>query len=281
MEERLGNQVRIGEICRMRRFWYSIACMANPEHQVYESVNNDNVVETLALFLSGRTKREDFSENNQSVLNYHLSLMEDDPKFKNAVVARKNETAQVAGGGKRIPLYTDKELESAKAHRKHRKRRIKTCLQPELFKVESSAVENTGIFNYQSIIDPEKKLVKLHREFEKFPYWHDKNSLVAENIGYLKLKLRNIIGLPIARGKDPHVNDRFYKFLVKRIVHYDVFGIFIEYDGLKHDEPTDLGVRIHQVKNYIGEALNNNAGLREKYMNYNEFVDIYNNEWGK
>jgi len=150
-----------------------------------------------------------------------------------------------------------------------------------LFKVESSAVENTGIFNYQSIIDPEKKLVKLHREFEKFPYWHDKNSLVAENIGYLKLKLRNIIGLPIARGKDPHVNDRFYKFLVKRIVHYDVFGIFIEYDGLKHDEPTDLGVRIHQVKNYIGEALNNNAGLREKYMNYNEFVDIYNNEWGK
>ena len=188
---------------------------------------------------------------------------------------------QVAEIGRRIPLFTDEELENARKHKKHKKTRIEICFQPELFKVESSVVENTGIFDHQSVIDPEKQLAKLHREFEEPLYLRNKNSLVNEDIRYLKLILRNIIGLPIARGKDPHVGDRFYRFLVKRIVDYDVFGIFIEYDGLKHNEPTDLDVRIYQVKNYIGEALNNNVGLREKRNDFNKFVDIYKEEWGK
>lgn len=251
--------------------------MANPEHLTDESVNN--VVETLALFLLGRIKRENLDENNQSVLGYYLSLMDDDPKFKNTIITRKKEMTKAAEIGKRIPLYTDEELESAKRHRKHKKRKIEICFQPEMFKVESPAVENTDIYNSQSIIDPEKKLAGLHGEFERLPHWHNKNSLVDEDIKHLKLKLRNIIGLPIARGKDPHVGDRFYKFLVNRIVHCDVFGIFIEFNDLKHDEPIDLDVKIHQIKNYIGEALNNNIGLREKCINFNEFVDIYNKEW--
>lgn len=253
--------------------------MANPEHLAGESVNN--VVETLALFLSGRIKREDLDENNQSVLGYYLSLMDDDLKFKNAVITRKKEMTQAAEIGRIIPLYTDKELESAKRHRKHKKHKVETCFQHELFKVESSVVENTDVNNHQSIFDPEKKLAGLHSEFDKLPHWRHKDSLVDEDIKHLKLKLRNIIGLPIARGKDPHVGDRFYRFLVNRIVHYDVFRIFIEFNDFKHNEPTDLDVRIHQIKNYISEALNNNIGLREKYIDFNEFVDIYNKEWEK
>lgn len=188
---------------------------------------------------------------------------------------------QVAENGKRIPLYTDKELENARKHRKHKKTKIETCFQPEFFEVESSVVENTGIFDHQSVIDPEKQLAKLHREFEEPLYMRNKNSLVNEDIRYLKLILRNIIGLPIARGKDPHVGDRFYKFLVRRIVRDDVFRIFTEFNDYKYNEPTDLDARISQVKDFISEALNNNAGLRGKYANYNKFVDIYNNEWGK
>ncbi len=188
---------------------------------------------------------------------------------------------QAAEIGRRIPLYTDEELENARKHRKHKKTKIETCSQPELFKVEPSVFENTGIFDHQSIIDPGKQLAKLHREFEGPLYLRNKNSLVNEDIRYLKLKLRNIIGLPIARGKDPHVGDRFYKFLVRRIVRDDVFGIFTEFNDYKYDEPTDLDARISQVKDFISEALNNNVGLKGKYMNYNEFVDIYNKEWGK
>lgn len=253
--------------------------MTNPEHPAGESVSN--VVETLALILSGRIKREDLDENNQSVFGYYIGLMDDDLKFKNAVIIRKKEIIRVAEIGKRIPLYTDEELENARKHKKHRKHKVKTCLQPELFKVELPAVENTDVDNRQSIIDPEKKLAGLHSEFEKLPHWCHKDSLVDEDIKHLKLKLRNIIGLPIVRGKDPHVGDRFYKFLVSEIVNKDVFGIFIEFNDLKHDEPIDLDVRIDQVKNYIGEALNSDIGLREKRIDFNKFVDIYNEEWGK
>jgi len=183
--------------------------------------------------------------------------------------------------GRRIPLYTDEELENARKHKKHKKTRIEARFQPELFKVESSVVENTGMFDCQSSMDPGKQLARLHREFEKPLYLRNKNSLVNEDIRYLKLKLRNIIGLPIARGKDPHIGDRFYKFLVRRIIRNDVFRIFTEFNDYKYDEPTDLDARISQVKNYVSEALSSNVGLREKYMNYNEVVDIYNKEWGK
>jgi len=192
-----------------------------------------------------------------------------------------NNIVQAAEIGRRTSLFTDEELKNARKHKKHKKTKIETCFQPEFFEVESSVVGNPGIFDHQSVIDPEKQLAKLHREFEIPRRWNNRDSLVHEDIGYLKTKLREEIGLPIARGKDPHVGDKFYKFLVKRIVNYDVFGIFTEFNDYKYNEPTDLDVRISQVKNYISEALSNNVGLRGKYMNYNEFVDIYNKEWGK
>ena len=251
--------------------------MANPEYRNGE--NGNNVVETLALILSGRINKEDLDEHNQSVLGFYLGLMEDDPKFKNAVIVKKGEMLQAGEIGKRIPLYTDEELEKARRHRKHKRRRIDKNLQPELFG-PNRVVKNIEPYNCQSIIDSENKIAELHREFERPPHWHNNNSLVDEDIKHLKLELRSIIGLPIARGKDPHVNDEFYKFLVKRIVDFDIFGIFVEFDDFKHDEPTDLDVRINQIKNYISEASNNNnIGLREKHVGFNRFLDIYKEEW--
>lgn len=220
--------------------------MANPEHLVGESVDRDEGL-----------------------------------KFKNTVIIGKKERIQIAGIGRRIPLYTDKELERAKAHKKPRKCRIKKDFQPGLLNLEFPKVENIGIFNSQGIVDPEKKLVKLHGEFGRPPNWRGKDSLVDEDIKHIKLKLRNIIGLPIARGKDPHVGDAFYKFLVKRIVNFDVFGIFSEFKDLKHDGLTDLDVRIGQVKDHIGDVLNSHVGLREKRINYYKFVETYNKEWKK
>lgn len=124
----------------------------------------------------------------------------------------------------------------------------------------------------------ERKLAKLHRESDH-PQWRDRYSPMVEDIQYLKSKLRNKIGLPIARGKDPHVNDRFYKFLVKWIVKYDAFRIFADYNGLKHDEPIEVDARINQVKVLVGEVLGGNINLREKYNKYHEFEEAYENQW--
>jgi len=139
----------------------------------------------------------------------------------------------------------------------------------------------TDSHTYQSIIDPERNLASLHREFERCPYGYNKNSLVDKDIAYNKKKLRNAIGLPIARGKDPHVGDRYYQFLVKRIVKLDVFGIFSEYRGIINDddEATDLDRKISQVKGFIKEVLNNDIGSKEKYSKYKKFVNDYNNNW--
>jgi len=139
--------------------------------------------------------------------------------------------------------------------------------QPELFADDC-----------QSVLDPERKLASLHRE-SAHPQWRDRYSPMVEDIKYNNLKLRNIIGLPIARGKDPHVGDRFYKFLVKRVVKYDAFRIFTEYDGLEHDEPTDVDARINQVKALVGEVLDNKIHLNEKYNKYHEFEKAYREEW--
>lgn len=139
--------------------------------------------------------------------------------------------------------------------------------QPELF-----------VSSYPGVIDPERKLARLHRE-SAHPQWRDRYSPVVEETKYLKTKLRNTIGLPIVRGKDPHVGDRFYKFLVRGIVRYDAFRIFADYDGLEYDEPTEIDARINQVKALVNETLNSGFGLNEKFRKYHEFEKAYESQW--
>jgi len=252
--------------------------MANPERQTGSEANN--VVEIVALFLLGKIKKEDMDDNDRFVLTYYLNLMEEDPKFKDRVNSRKNIIIMSTRNGRKIPLYTDDELKKAKRHRKSKKRKEEKCFQLELIK-EKSSLLTTDSHTYQSIIDPERNLASLHREFERCSYGYNKNSLVDKDIAYNKKKLRNAIGLPIARGKDPHVGDRYYQFLVKRIVKLDVFGIFSEYRGIINDddEATDLDRKISQVKGFIKEVLNNDIGSKEKYSKYKKFVNDYNNNW--
>ena len=93
------------------------------------------------------------------------------------------------------------------------------------------------------------------------------------------MKLRNDIGLPIARGKDPHVNDSFYKFLVRRVVHYDTFNIFNEYDRVLDEIPQELGAKINEVKGSINILLHGGLNMREKFKKYHEFADEFREKW--
>ena len=123
------------------------------------------------------------------------------------------------------------------------------------------------------IFDPEEKLAKLHYEIQNPFRWGE--SIMAEDIRHKRHELRNKIGLPVARGKDPHVKDKFYKFLVWRVVKEDSFGIFNEYDRAVGEIPEELDLKINRVADLVHELLECNLNWRGKCQKYHEFAKMY------
>lgn len=234
---------------------------------------NRDIVHTLALFLSGKIRKEDMSENNQVVMGYYLGLMADDPGFAKRVNAIK---IQMLEKGKKVPLYTSEELQKAKSHRKHREVRGEMFFQPGFWEGGSPQEEiKPELVGFQ---DPEKKLAELHR-FSSRRFNQDYRKILSKEVGDRKNELRNVIGLPIARGKNPYVNDDFYKFLVRRVCTFDTFKIFNEYDRAISEIPPDLDAKIGQVKGLVDELLNQGLGRRERFERFNQFTEEYEKEW--
>jgi len=224
-----------------------------------------NIVEVLAQYLMGRIKREDLSEHNQSLLDYYGpgGLMSDDLKFAAQVNSKKNQILTV---GERIPLYTSDEIKKAKRHGRHKKITSEISLQPRLW--AEPQLEDPIPTIVDAVFDPEKKIKSKQR-----------NELITEEIEMKKRELREMIGLPVARGKDPHVNDDFYKYLVRRIYHFDVFHIFKEYDRVLDEVPKDLSSKINQVRDLISELLNGGLNMGERYGEYHKFIEEHEEEW--
>jgi hypothetical protein len=93
-----------------------------------------------------------------------------------------------------------------------------------------------------------------------------------------RTELRKRIGLPVARGKDPHVNDNFYKFLVKKVYTFDEFGIFEEYDRVLDKMPPELDGKINQVAGLINELLNTGLNRQERSKKFWQFDREYHQE---
>lgn len=236
--------------------------------------SNTDIVEMLALFLAGKIQKEDLSENNQTTLGYYLGLMSEDRKFATKVNTR---TEALRDKGRRIPLFDAEDLKRAKKHRRKKISSGERFTQPDLF--EDSTIHGVGNMEPGEIVDPEEKLVKLHRSSSsRRGFVHKK--LLQEDIQGRKNELRSKIGLPIARGKDPHVNDPFYKFLVKRITVFDVFGIFNEYDRAFVEISPELELKIQQVKNLTSELLSGELNMGDRFRRYDEFQHEYKKEWG-
>ena len=236
-----------------------------------------NIVEIMARVLLGQIKREDLDENNQAVLGYYSGLMDDDPKFRAQVSARKNQITLDSKNGRRIPLYTEGELAKAKRHGGRRSVSTERALQPDLFE---SPVQSGEPIEIGTILDPERKLARLHSELQNRFSWNS-NRLIAEETLIRKNELKDLIGLPIQRGKDPHINDDYYKLLVKKIADRDVFGIFHEFDRVLTEVPPELDMKINQVKGLVGELLNPGLNLRERYRRLDEFTEEYWVTWGE
>jgi hypothetical protein len=107
-----------------------------------------------------------------------------------------------------------------------------------------------------------------------------KETPMKEEVKGNTLELREIIGLPVVYGKDPHVKDDLYGFLVREVCSFDAFGIFEGYDSLKTNEiPQDLASKINQVKGLVEGLLNSGLSEPKWRKKYHEFVEIHRKEW--
>ncbi|EKE13246.1 MAG: hypothetical protein ACD_13C00052G0035 [uncultured bacterium] len=235
--------------------------------------NNQDIAHTLALFLSGKIKREDMDENNQMVMDFYLGVMSDDPRFAERVNLIKN---QMLEKGRKIPLYTSGELGRAKDHKKHKKSSGEKVFQPAFW--EETSLKSISESEPEDFYDPEKYLMKLHKSSSR-RFNQDYERLLRKDVQDRKNELRNSIGLPIARGKNPHVNDGFYKFLVRRVCTFDTFEIFNEYDRAIDRISSELNLKIEQVKGMVDELLNQGLNRREKFERFDQFTKEYEKEW--
>lgn len=244
--------------------------MSGSDH--VENAEANNIVEILALFKLGKIKKGDIGHENLAVLDYYLGLMDEDPKFDARVRARMLE---LNGNGRKIPLFTSEDLSRAKKKKKRKPKR-EYAFQLTLLPLKLSKVE--GSPGLDNVRDPEAKIFQTGKKLGSRSTYV-RRPVFSEDIRKKNLKLRGMIGLPIARGKNPHVGDPLYKFLVKRICDHDVFGIFAEYDRVITDIPKDLELKIKEVRKLIDDLLNNNLNRFQFYKLFDEFSEEFQKRW--
>ena len=234
--------------------------------------SGNNVLEMVALYMERRLNKEDLSPENQAMLEFYVGIIPDDPKFAAAVNNRRKQ--MINTDGQRTSLFP-KEVFDNISKRKRKTKPEARGFQPSLWTEEKEESEQSNIVGG---IDTEDKIMKLGKELNS--RFSRKNKLITEEIKYKKETLRNEIGLPIARGKDPHVKDVFYKFLVKRICTRDIFGIFAENDRVWVERDEDLNMKINEVKGLVDELLNNKTITRqERFQRYENFLEDFKNRW--
>jgi hypothetical protein len=237
--------------------------------------NGNSLVEIMALFIDGRIKRENMSEENQVLIDVYMGIMLDDPKFAAAVDERRKQFTPVPIEGQRTSLFPSEVIEKMSKKKKKRKAEERG-VQPSLW--QESQIPQNGENEFESRIDPLDRVMEAGRKLNS--RFGKSESFFSEEIKNKKESLRNEIGLPIARGKDPHVKDYFYKFLVRKICTYDSFGIFGENNRTLTQRDEELNMKISEVKGLVGELLNNKSlGRQEKFGMYSQFSEEYKNKW--
>ncbi len=111
---------------------------------------------------------------------------------------------------------------------------------------------------------------------------HRTSPELREEFRTKRQELREIIGLPVARGKSPYVNNSLYKYLVRQIYKYDKFGIFHDY-LLPWPADENLEIRINQVTELVKTMLHDTSldTKRKKWNYYKQFSADYRQRWQK
>jgi len=237
--------------------------------EVLQNNSGNSVVEIVALYMERRLNKEDLSPENQAMLEFYVGIIPDDPKFAELVNKRRKQMINTEG--QRTSLFPKEVIDNLSKRKKKRKPEER-LFQPSLWPEDEKETELIGG------LEPRDKVMEVGKDLNS--RFSRKNKLITEEIMYKKNMLRNEIGLPIVRGKDPHVKDMFYKFLVKRICTRDIFGIFAGNDRVWVERDEKLNMKINEVKGLVDELLNNKTLSRqERFRRFNSFLEDFKDRW--
>lgn len=261
--------------------------MAGLERQDHEE---ESIYFQIAHAMFNKQMGKNLSENDQFLLNYYgPGGFMDEPEnanFRQQILSEFNKLSSSKDNARepsnvttfkatRIPLFTDDELRRTSKHKKRKVGVGDNYLQPLLIPNDSNSFSGSQIDFY----DPEKKIMQFGSELDRRIYSHKKN-LLTEEARHNREQLRDFIGLPVARGNNIHVNDPFYKFLVRRIYFWDIFRIFEDYDRVQSGSiPDDLNERIAEVKVGVLGLLDTHIPRWQKFMMFDEFTEEYGTRW--
>lgn len=221
-------------------------------------IERDNTIEIVIQVGLGRIKTQDLSEENKSRVESLRKEAEENPELAKQISDRQNE----------IIL---KPVKVSKEKRHFTKKINDPYIQPGLWQSEPQPAEPTESLNQP---DPEREIMKVGKKLNgRLGGYNDK--ALRKEIRIMKTKLRNEIGLPVVRkgGEHEHFDDHFYKFLVRRVVSWDVLHIFGEYVGVVGEPSEELKSRIAEVKNLVNKLLNGDLKIHEKYSAFYDFID--------
>ncbi len=237
--------------------------------EISQNNNGNNVVEMVALYMERRVKKEELSPENQAMLEFYVGIIPDDKKFAAVIDKRRKEL--ISTDGQKTTLFPQETINNISKKKRKRKPEIRGY-QPSLWPDEEKRSDFIGG------MEPEDKVMALGKELNG--RFFRNNRLISEDIKYKKEALRNEIGLPIARGKDFHVKDMFYKYLVNNICNWDRFGIFNENDRSLVERDENLEMKIGEVKGLIGNLLDDkNISRQERFRRFNDFLEEYKRRW--
>ncbi len=247
--------------------------MANPENP--QNIEEHNITEILSQYLAGRIKREDLSEENQGMLDQYGpgGLMDSDPNFATVVNARVNQIRE---------FRKNTFIDSTEVKKKRRGRKSKKEEKEPVQETKPQGYIQGEFFqsDFRSGLDPERRIMKVGAYLNS-RFRQDRKSILNQEVKHKREELRDAIGLPQARGKDPHVNDKFYKYLVNKVVRYDKFGIFREYDRVITEPPPELKLKIGEITEFIDEVLNGDLNRPQRFQRCNQFKEEFKKKWGE
>lgn len=231
-------------------------------------IEGSNTIEVLAQNNLGRIKRSDLS-----------------CEVRERVESLQKESEENSGLEKQIIIIQNK-IALMPVHKPEKKKRVvKKKKKGDHFYVQSSLLPPNKNADFGLLINDKSD---LEEEVDKIGEtvnsryggrWDDE---LKKEVEYKKNELRKIIGLPVAKRSSGNENNMFYRFLVRRVIAWDVFGIFGDYCSSTSGVTVDLESKIRQVTETLHVLLSKDSGLnlREKFRYFDSFLQEYRQKWG-
>lgn len=250
-----------------------MACSEN-EKNIFDKEAYANL--TLARLKTGIFKNSDLTDEERQSLDIWEDIVENDPKLKESV-ARIVQNLEEKGV--KIPLFAPQEIQRARKHKIKQSQKFE--MKPLPFWISNPGVmgeEKHTENSSNTVLDPDRRVHKAGENLiNRFGDLKDKDS--RKEVLIKIRELREIINLPVARGKDPHVNDPFYKYLVRRVCTWDVFGIFYEYISAVAEVPEETQQKIDQVGGIVDRVLEGKFTFRQRRERLQELTNEYGKRW--